>query len=327
MTLGEQRRKALELLAPQPSRHDHSDGGIPHQSGQRFEQAFHHRCRKSVEPIRPMNASVATPSEISSIRMFSNWMLLPKANQQPRCGRSVSGGRATVLSPEVRAVNVAVFDEAADQPKCLLAMLFQNDAGARVTCRLAGLFHRNAGVVPLCCRKPATKRARLLCAAADTSSLPYGHGVSPRSGFLAPAPPFCRGCFFGCGAVAMASDGRSLRRRRAHQKVVRLLYGKCCGQRGGCGHLRICCCWSSNSARFRDSTAASSDGQPRLHGRGSFLPPVIWPFRPRLHRSLDSRGGFGGTRDRSPAHKRGGPPRCPRQQSPERVVRLRGSGR
>ena len=26
MTLGEQRRKALELLAPPPSRHDHSDG-------------------------------------------------------------------------------------------------------------------------------------------------------------------------------------------------------------------------------------------------------------------------------------------------------------
>jgi hypothetical protein len=31
--LGEQRRKALELLAPPPSRHDHSDGGIPRQSG------------------------------------------------------------------------------------------------------------------------------------------------------------------------------------------------------------------------------------------------------------------------------------------------------
>jgi hypothetical protein len=29
MTLGEQCRKALELLAPPPSRHDHSDGGIP----------------------------------------------------------------------------------------------------------------------------------------------------------------------------------------------------------------------------------------------------------------------------------------------------------
>jgi hypothetical protein len=157
-----------------------------------------------------------------------------------------SGLLATHQPQELGFVNVAVFDEAGDQPKCLLAMLFQNDAGARVTFRLAGLFHRNAGVVPLCCRKPATKRARLLCAAADTSSLPYGHGVSPRSGFLAPAPPFCRGCFFGCGAVAMASDGRSLRRRRAHQKVVRLLYGKCCGQRGGCGRLRICCCWSSN---------------------------------------------------------------------------------
>jgi hypothetical protein len=40
MTLGEQRRKALELLVPPPSRHDHSDGGIPRQSGQCFEQAF-----------------------------------------------------------------------------------------------------------------------------------------------------------------------------------------------------------------------------------------------------------------------------------------------
>jgi hypothetical protein len=41
---GMQRRKALELLAPPPSRHDHSDGGIPRQSGRRFEQAFHNRC-------------------------------------------------------------------------------------------------------------------------------------------------------------------------------------------------------------------------------------------------------------------------------------------
>ena len=206
-------------------------------------------------------------------------------------------------------------------------MLFQNDAGARVTFRLAGLFHRNAGVVPLCCRKPATKRARLLCAAADASSLPYGHGVSPRSGFLAPAPPFCRGCFFGYGAVAMASDGRSLRRRRAHQKVVRLLYGKCCGQRGGCGRLRICCCWSSNRRGSETPQPRRQTASPGFTVGALFLPPVIWPFRPRLHRSLDSRGGFGGTRDRSPAHKRGGPPRCPRQQSPERVVRLRGSGR
>ena len=37
MTLGEQRRKALELLAPPPSRHDHSDGGFPRQSGQRLK--------------------------------------------------------------------------------------------------------------------------------------------------------------------------------------------------------------------------------------------------------------------------------------------------
>src|SRR5271169_6741448 len=44
-----------------------------------------------------LNVSVATPSEISWIRCFSNWMLLPKANQQPRCGRSVSGGRGAGL--------------------------------------------------------------------------------------------------------------------------------------------------------------------------------------------------------------------------------------
>jgi hypothetical protein len=44
-----------------------------------------------------LNVSVATLSEISSISCFSNWMLLPKANQQPRCGRSVSGGRGAGL--------------------------------------------------------------------------------------------------------------------------------------------------------------------------------------------------------------------------------------
>jgi hypothetical protein len=42
MTLGEQRRKALATAASQ------------RQSGQRFEQAFHNRCRKSVEPISPI---------------------------------------------------------------------------------------------------------------------------------------------------------------------------------------------------------------------------------------------------------------------------------
>jgi hypothetical protein len=45
-------------------------------------------------------------------------------------------------------------------------------------------------VVPLYCRKPATKGRRLLCAAADASLLPYVHSVSPcapQSGFLAPA--------------------------------------------------------------------------------------------------------------------------------------------
>ena len=70
-SLGEQRRKALELLALPPSRHDHSDGGIPHQSGQRFEQAFHNRCRKSVERIRPIEC------QRRDTICFSIWMLLP----------------------------------------------------------------------------------------------------------------------------------------------------------------------------------------------------------------------------------------------------------
>jgi hypothetical protein len=56
MTLREQRTKALDLLAPPPSQHDHSYGGIPRQSGQRFEQAFHNQCQKSVEPIRPIES-------------------------------------------------------------------------------------------------------------------------------------------------------------------------------------------------------------------------------------------------------------------------------
>jgi hypothetical protein len=34
-----------------------------------------------------------------------------------------------------------------------------------------GFFHWNAGVVPLCCRKAATNGHRVLCAAADASSL------------------------------------------------------------------------------------------------------------------------------------------------------------
>src|SRR4029077_3285060 len=40
-----------------------------------------------------LNVSVATPSGLSSISCFSIWMLLPKTNQQLRCGRAVSGGR------------------------------------------------------------------------------------------------------------------------------------------------------------------------------------------------------------------------------------------
>jgi hypothetical protein len=35
----------------------------------------------------------------------------------------------------------------------------------------ACLFHGNAGVVPRCCRKPATKGLRLMCAAADAFQL------------------------------------------------------------------------------------------------------------------------------------------------------------
>ena len=63
-----------------------------------------------------------------------------------------------------------------------------------------GFFHWNADVVPLCCRKPATKGRRLLCAATDASSLPStasafgskrlpspGTAISGRGYFLATA--------------------------------------------------------------------------------------------------------------------------------------------
>jgi hypothetical protein len=61
-----------------------------------------------------------------------------------------------------------------------------------------GFFHWNAGVAPLCRRKPAMKGRRLLCAA---SSL--------RSGFLAPALPSWPGLFFGGGASSARSRSRS----------------------------------------------------------------------------------------------------------------------
>jgi hypothetical protein len=102
MTLGEQRRKALELLAPHPSRHDHS---IPRQSGQRFEQAFHNRCRKSVEPIRSIECQRRRHPK--SPRYFSIWMLLPKTNQQPRCGelsRAVAVDHCIKLDPVVKQI-------------------------------------------------------------------------------------------------------------------------------------------------------------------------------------------------------------------------------
>jgi hypothetical protein len=54
MTLGEQRRKALELLAPPPSRHDHSDGGIRASRGSASSKPFMLGVESSVEPIRPI---------------------------------------------------------------------------------------------------------------------------------------------------------------------------------------------------------------------------------------------------------------------------------
>jgi hypothetical protein len=47
-----------------------------------------------------------------------------------RASSQASGFLVTHQPQELGFVNVAVFDEAGDQPKCLLAMLFQNDAGA-----------------------------------------------------------------------------------------------------------------------------------------------------------------------------------------------------
>jgi hypothetical protein len=62
MTLGEQRRKALELLAPPPSRHDHSDGGIPRRSGQRFEQPLSYS-----RPIREEHPNSIYLSRVSQL--------------------------------------------------------------------------------------------------------------------------------------------------------------------------------------------------------------------------------------------------------------------
>lgn len=42
----------------------------------------------------------------------------------------------------------------------------------------ARLFHWNAGVAPLCCRKPATMGPRLLCAAADASPFSRRHPIA-----------------------------------------------------------------------------------------------------------------------------------------------------
>jgi hypothetical protein len=130
-----------------------------------------------------------------------------------------------------------------------------------------------------------------------------------------PAPRHVAPGFYCCGL-----------RRRRFRNSVRLLYGICCGQRGGRGRFRVCCCWSSNRRGSETPQPRHQVASPGFTV-GALFATVIWPFHPRLHRLSDSHGGSGGTRDRSPAHRRGGPPRCPRQQSPERVVRLRGSGR
>ena len=73
-----------------------------------------------------------------------------------------------------------------------------------------GFFHWNADVAPLYRRKPATKGGKAVGAAADASLLPYVHSVSlcaPRSGFLAPAPPFRPGLFFGGSQSARPRRG------------------------------------------------------------------------------------------------------------------------
>ena len=62
-----------------------------------------------------LNVSVATPSGLSSISCFSIWMLLPKTNQQPRCGRTsarrvVRGLKEALTEDErKRAVSVRAF--------------------------------------------------------------------------------------------------------------------------------------------------------------------------------------------------------------------------
>jgi hypothetical protein len=69
----DQRRKVLELLAPPPSRHDHSDGGIPRQSGsasskpsiigvlaERHARYLAERARTLQDACKPMHTDPST---------------------------------------------------------------------------------------------------------------------------------------------------------------------------------------------------------------------------------------------------------------------------
>ena len=112
---------------------------------------------------------------------------------------------------------------------------------------MPGLFHWNADVVPLYCRKPATKGRRLLCAAADASLLPYVHSVSlcaPQSGFLARLLP---GLFLkrvnDKGEARPIFRIQSTARRRCHVAQIcdRLLGCKRLRHRRTDAHRRVRC--------------------------------------------------------------------------------------
>ena len=78
-------------------------------------------------------------------------------------------------------------------------------------------------------------RRNRICSWSSTSS----------SGIAALFPNFVRGAPYG-GRRPFQNIGLPHSGGGRIRKPVRPLYGKCCGQRGGRGRLRICCCWSSN---------------------------------------------------------------------------------
>jgi hypothetical protein len=74
-----------------------------------------------------------------------------------------------------------------------------------------GFFHCNADMVLLCCRKAATKRARLLCAAADASSLLVHPQCQPLPKRLpSPGSALAGAVFLAAAQLLRRAGGRSV---------------------------------------------------------------------------------------------------------------------